>query len=445
MAKAAGDPLNPIWERVRRPAWIRAVNAVGSGFRRAGRSWPRITPDLLLADARRQAGLADFGDDGFRDGLKVLVDAFNARDAANSFGRFIFRKYCTGLLVNRLKVRDELKRHPEILDVPVPRPLFILGLPRSGTTFLHRLMSEDPNGRTMLYWEASEPAPAPDPATYTTDPRIARAQRQAEMLHRLSPRLAMAHEFDARSPEEDNTLYCNGFLCGFLGFFFDVPDYVRWLKTQDLDANYRYGRQQLQLMSWKVRADYWVIKAPAHLFAIAPLLKANPDANLVVLHRDPREVIASLCSLAAGFREMLADRVDLRGLGEEFVEALGHGPRRAIADRAVADPSRFLDVAYPQFVAEPIETVRSICQHFGYDFGPEYEARARRYLAANPRHKRGAHRYALGDFGLDEAAVARQFPDYREWLADRPALGFDRIRAEVQAARDAEGRAAVQA
>ncbi len=425
----------PIWEQIRRPAWIRAVNAVGAGGRRVGLTWPRISPESLLADARRQTGLSDFGDDSFREGLKVLVDAFNARDAANSFGRFVFRKYCTGLLINRLKIQDTLKRHPEILEVPIPRPLFILGLPRSGTTFLHRLMSEDPRGRSMLFWEANEPAPPPEPATYTTDPRIARAQRQADMLYRLSPRLATAHEFEATSPEEDNILYANGFKAGFLGFFFDVPDYVRWLDGQDLKANYAYGRQQLQLLSWKYRADYWIIKAPAHLFAIAPLLSEFPDANLVVTHRDPREVIPSLCSLAAGIRGMQADRIDLRALGDEFAEALSHGPIRAIADRAVADPQRFIDIPYHRLVVETIETVRAICEHFGYEFGHEYEAKARRYLADNPRHKRGAHRYDLADFGLDASTVDRHFVAYREWLADRPDLGFDQIRSEVEAGR----------
>ena len=435
MATVDPEHSAPIWEQVPRPNWIRAVNAIGRGARRLGRVWPRLTPGLLLADARRRTRLDDFGDDSFREGLRVLIDAFNARDAANSFGRFVFQKYCTGLLINRLKIQDELKRHPEILDVPVPRPLIILGLPRSGTTFLHRLMSEDPRGRTMLYWEANEPSPAPDPATYTTDPRIARAQRQADMLYRLSPRLATAHEFEATSPEEDNILYANGFRAGFLPFFFDAPDYVRWLDTQDLRSNYAYGRQQLQLMSWKKRADYWVIKAPAHLFAIDALLSAFPDANIVVNHRDPREVIPSLCSLAAGFRGMQVDRLDLRALGAEFVEALGHGPRRAIADRAQADPARFCDVSFPRLVAEPIETVRAICEHFGYDFCPEYEAKARRYLAENPRHKRGAHRYALEDFGLDGPTVDHHFADYRRWLADRPELGFDRIRSEVEAER----------
>src|SRR5262249_19252362 len=161
-----------------------------------------------------------------------------------------------------------LKRYPAILDVPVPRPLFITGLPRSGTTFLHRLMSEDPAGRTLLLWEAMEPSPPPRRETYTTDPRIALARKQLALLDRLSPRMAIAHEFEAESPEEDNDLHGRQFAAGILGFMFDVPDFVRWLERQDYTANYQYARQQLQLLSWQCRTDYWVLKSPAHQFSL---------------------------------------------------------------------------------------------------------------------------------------------------------------------------------
>jgi hypothetical protein len=128
-------------------------------------------------------------------------------------------------------------------------------------------------------------------------------------------------------------------------------------------------------------------------------------------------VIPSLCSLAAGFLGILTDRIDLRRLGAEFAEAMAVGPERAIATRARVDPSRFFDVPYDRLVAEPVETVRAVCGHFGYDFGPEYESRTRRWLAENPQHKHGVHRYRLDDFGLDAATVERHFAVYREWLA----------------------------
>ena len=139
---------------------------------------------------------------------------------------------------------------------------------------------------------------------------------------------------------------------------FDVPDYVRWIERQPLVPNYLYQKQQLQLLSWKMRGDYWVVKSPAHLFGLEAILAVFPDASIVVTHRDPLEVIPSVSSLAAGFRGILTDRLDLRRLGAEMAEAMAVGPRRAIADRATADPSRFFDVSYARLVADPIATLR---------------------------------------------------------------------------------------
>jgi hypothetical protein len=411
------DP--PIWERIQQPAWVRLLNATGGGLRRFGIRWPRLDPEALMAAARRKTGLSDFGDGRFREGLRVLVDAFESQDTAHTFGRFFFRDFVTNLLANRLKIQADLSRHPEILGVPVARPLFITGLPRSGTTFLHRLMSEDPDGRTLLFWESLVPSPPPEPATYRTDPRIARSRRKTDLLNRLSPRLATAHEFDAESPEEDNYFYAHDFRSGLLGFLFDVPDYARWLDQADLSGLYEYARRQLQHLSWKVRADHWVLKAPAHLFSLPELLHAFPDASIIMTHRDPLQVIPSLCSLAAGVRGIHTDRLDLRRLGAELVEAVSVGPERAIAARQKLDATRFLDVSYEKLIADPIGVVRDACAHFGYDFTPEYESKARRYLLENPRHKHGAHRYRLEDFGLDAETVNRHFAAYRAWLAGR--------------------------
>jgi hypothetical protein len=280
-------------------------------------------------------------------------------------------------------------------------------------------MSEDPVGRTLLFWESTQPSPPPEPATYRTDPRIAKVQRQTDLLYQLSPRLAIAHDFDAESPEEDNTFYAHDFRAGIIGFLFDVPDYARWLHEDDLIGLHEYARRQMQHLSWKVRGDYWVLKAPAHLFSLPALLGAFPDAAIIVTHRDPLQVIPSLCSLAAGFRILHTNRLDLRRLGAELAEALAVGPERAIAARATLDPSRFFDVSYDKMVADPIATVRAACAHFGYDFTPEYESKARRYLAENPRHKHGAHRYRLEDFGLDAETINRHFAAYRDWLAGR--------------------------
>jgi hypothetical protein len=421
MATTIGTANDPIWFRPRQPVWVRAFNAGSAGLGCLGVRWPRVDAEALLANARRKAGLADFGDGRFLEGFRILVDDLNAQTDLHPFGRLMFVIQVGMALVNRLKIQDDLKRHPEILDIPVRRPIFITGLPRSGTTFLHRLMSCDPAGRPLLFWEAYEPSPPPEPATYQTDPRIRRAALRVAILDRLSPGLASAHEFQAEEPDEDNQFYLHDFRSEAFPFLFGVPAYARWLRADDLGGLHEYARIQMQHLSWKVRGDYWVMKAPMHLLWLPRLLEVFPDASVIVTHRDPRRTIPSLCSLMTEFRSMVTDRVDLRRLAAGIIETMAVVPERMMEARTTLDPARFFDVSYERLIADPIATVHAACDRFGYDFTPEYEAKARRHLAEHPQHRRGVHRYALEDFGLDEAAD-RPFAAYRAWLVNRGLL-----------------------
>jgi hypothetical protein len=421
---AAGPAAGPIWDRPYRPTWMRLLNGVGGGLRRAGLRWPRLDSASFLAAAERRAGLSDWGDDGFREGLRALIESFEAQNKAHTFGRLFFREYCLNILTNRLRIQAELKRHPEILDTPIRRPLVITGLPRSGTTLLHRLMCEDPGGRPLLFWEALEPVPSPRYETRLTDPRIARARKSVGLLNALAPRIRAAHLFDAESPEECNNLFAHGFIAGINGFMFDVPQYVEWMREQDLIEPYRHLRRQLQLLSWRWPGDPWLLKAPAHLFGLGSLLAIFPDACIVQIHRDPLQVLPSLCSLAAAVRGITSDHVDLRRLGAEFAEAMARGTDRAIDARAAADPARYYDVSYPTLLADPVGTVRAVRRHFGYSYDNEFEARMKRWLAENPQHKHGVHRYSLEQFGLEPEVVNRWFARYNAWVAEhvRPTL-----------------------
>ncbi len=417
-ARAVALAAPPRWEDSYQSPWARVINAVGAIPRVFGRRIPRIDPEAMLASAQRRTGLDDWGDPQFLEGLRVLVRAFEERANSHTLGRIFFREYLTTHLVNRLKIQEDLKRHPEILDVPITRPLFVTGMPRSGTTLLQRLLSEDPNGRTLLTWECLEPSPPPRTETYRTDPRINKTRKTLEGLHRLAPRMASVHFFGAEEPEECNDLFANGFVAAIYGFMFDVPLYVEWLDLQELVDPYRYLRRQLQLLSWKCRGDHWILKAPAHQFALDALLTVFPDANIVVTHRNPLEFLPSICSLAASMRGISCERLDMSLLGSELNEALAVGPERTIATRQRSDPKRFFDVPYPRLKADPVGTAKSVCQHFGYECGDEYENRMRAWLANNPQHKHGVHRYSLEQFGLDAERVNRRFSVYLDWMAE---------------------------
>jgi hypothetical protein len=410
-----GSVTDPTWDRPSGPRWMRLLNRAGGALRRAGVRWPGLEVGSLLAAAQHRTGLGDWGEERFLEGLELLVASFEERDVAHTFGRLYFREQCIRLLVNRLRIQDDLKRHPEILDVPIRRPLVVTGLPRSGTTLLHRLLSEDPSARPLLFWETLEPSPPPTTEARRTDPRIERARRTTRLLFTLAPRMPAIHLYEAESPEECNNLFAHAFAAGMLGFMFDVPRYVEWLGRRDHAADYRYVRRQLQLLGWRCRGDHWVLKSPAHLFALDALLAAFPDACIVQAHRDPIHAIPSACSLAACFRGIVSDRVDLGRLGTEIAEVMAIGLERAIEVRASSDPARFLDVHYPSLVADPIGTIRSLYHAFDYPMTIEFERRMGCWLAQNPQHRQGVHRYRLEQFGLGADEVNGRYAAYRAW------------------------------
>jgi hypothetical protein len=407
--------VEPIWERPRLPPLVRVLNATGNLTRRLGARWPRLEPREIIATSASRARLSDWGGDEFREALEVLVAAFEARDAAHTFGRFFFREFCVRALVNRLKIQADFTRHPEILEVPIRKPLIISGFPRTGSTLLHRLMSEAPFGRPALFWELMEPSPPPGAQVRRPDPRIARAYRSLRQLETLAPQIATAHRYEAEGPEECHSLFVHGLRSSMIAFIFDVPAYFEWLGTQEWLAPYQYMRRQLQLLAWRRPEACWILKSPAHLFLLDVVAAVYPDACVVQTHRDPQSVVPSLCSLARGFRGITCARVDLRRLGAEMAESMAVGIERAMTARAAADPARFLDVTYPELVADPIGTVRAICEYFDYPFDAEFESRARRRLAEDARHQKAVHRYSLGQFGLDAAAIDERFAAYRDW------------------------------
>jgi hypothetical protein len=405
------------------------VNGVGRLMRPIGVRWPSLEADEFLAAAQRRTGLSDWGDDRFQHGLRCLVGSFDRQDSAHTFGRFFFREFCVRQLVNRLRVQDDLNRHPEIREVPIHRPLFITGLPRSGTTLLHRLLSQNPLARPLLFWETLEPSPPPESAKARTDPRIARARREIRTLEALAPRLRAAHLYEPEAPEECNLIFAQIFSAAMLAYMFDVPGYIEWLQTLDRLANYRYLKAQLQLLSWKCPGHHWVLKAPAHLFSLDAIMTIFPDACFVVAHREPSECIPSACSLATAYREITCHEVDLPRLGAQVSEVLAVGIEWALEARRSIDPARIFDVSYPQLLADPIGVSCTIHQRLGYELEFSTVERMRVWLTKNPQGKQGVHHYSLHQFGLEASALSDRFAGYRAWTAQHVRSDPCRVRS----------------
>ncbi len=400
------------FEKPYRSLSYRLINGVRTFVRSLGFPLAPLEENQLLSEAQQKAGLEDFGNGSFRVPLKILLKSLNSEAHLNFVGRTILRQYLLKLLVNRLQIQEELKRCPEITQVEIKHPLFILGLPRSGTTFLHRLLSQDPSSRWLHLWEMYNPCPSPNYETREIDPRIAEAEKLVTGFNSLAPQFPTVHYIDPNQPEECNVLFEHDFVSTLFELRANIPSYLDWLLNQDLLDSYSYYRQQLQLLSWKWSEKRWLLKAPFHLFYLSSLIAVFLDAHIIWNHRSPQKVLPSLCSLSASVRTIYTDNLNLKALGEHYLNLLTKGMEKSIQMRQTIPKQQIYDLNYLDLVSQPIDTVRKIYGYFGYEFTPTLEEKFKQYILQNPQYKYGVHRYSLEQFGLDSKEINQIFGNY---------------------------------
>jgi hypothetical protein len=374
-----------------------------------------LSEETLFRQAQRQSGLSAWGDERFRIPLKALLDSYENDPGLTFLGRAVARGMLVHLLANRLRIHDDLKQNPDILNGTIRRPLFVVGLPRTGTTLLQNLLSQDPAARPLYFWESMAPSPPPDPESRDRDPRIRQAEKMVAALIRTVPTLPAIHAMNPRGPDECLGLLFNTFVTPF--FRGNVTRYRAWLATirdEEMIAAYREYRQQLLLLQWKSSRAHWVLKCPSHLFGLWALLSVFPDACIVQTHRDLAQAVPSLCSLSAALDGMSYETVDLEGIGQRnlsIVDQLLQGGLRA---RQAIPAERFYDLHYPDLVDDPVAAVRGIYEYFGFTYDDALQGKLRTYLAVNRQHKHAVHQYRLEDFRLDREALYRRFGEYYE-------------------------------
>jgi len=378
----------------------------------------------LVDAARRRAEVRDVADTSFLDGLHVLVGSLETEARLNLVGRITVREDITRLLANRFRIERDRQRDAGIAAEEIRRPIFITGMPRSGSTLLHGLLAQDPASRVPQTWEMLNPSPAPERATYDSDPRIARVERELRWFKRLTPDFQVIHDVGARLPEECTIIIAHSFVSSQFASMYDVPTYSRWCDTQDPRAKYEWHRRFLQHLQRRFRAERWVLKAPVHLNGLAGLLPVYPDARVVMTHRDPLEVLASEASLHTTLRRTFTAAVDPVAVGREVTACIEDDIRRGLEarDGGLASPTQFFDVVYSDVLRDAVGVVRRMYDHFDLPLPPAVEARMRRFLVENPKEKHGPHRYTLAQFGLDPDEEGRRYDAYRErFLVERRA------------------------
>ncbi len=405
-----------------RPLPIRAMNAGGRWLERLGVQTVRLDEASLTGAASRSSGLDDYGDESFRPGFRRLLRSLEEDAALNPFGRYFAKRQLIELLVTRLQIVDHRKRHPSMAARRASRPLFILGLPRTGTTLLYGLLAEDPAARAPLSWEVDCPMPPPETASYTTDPRIERTEKRFEQLRQLAPGFQSIHPIGALMPQECIVPMASEFMSIRFEMTFDVSGYQQWLPDQDMSGAYRFHHHFLQHLQWRCPGEHWVLKSPGHLDAIEPLLAEYPDAMLVQTHRDPIRVIPSVSSLEYTMRMVCSDAADPIRLGRQQIVAWKTLLDRCIEtrDRRPDVDSNIVDLQFDEIVSDPMACVRRIYAHFDLELRPEAEKRMRAFVDDNPREKHGVHRYSLESFGLAQDSVDAAFELYRKRFDVKP-------------------------
>ena len=401
---------------------MRMLNGAGRALARSGLALPRLDEERLLAAARRRTRLEDFGPESFCMGLRQLVESLVSDARLNQVGRLFAQRQIHELLVHRLRLADHRARHPELAEEKIERPIFILGLPRTGTSLLHALLAEDPAHRVPLSWEVDDPCPPPEPATYASDPRIARSERRFAQLRGLAPGVQAIHPVGALLPQECIVITACEFASLRFEMCFDVAGYQRWLFAQDMAPAYRFHRLFLDHMQSGVRGERWVLKSPGHLGPLDALFDEYPDALVVQTHRDPVRIVPSVASLEYAMRQVSSDDLRPFELGRQMLwlwSAMleqGMQSRRRHPERE----SQIVDLHLSEIVSDPIACVRRIYERLDVAFTADLEQRMRAYVAAHPRDEHGVHRYSLDAFGLDANEIRQAFKGYCEHFGVAP-------------------------
>lgn len=377
--------------------------------------------ESVLAAARERTGLDDFGDDAFREPMIRLLDALENEAGLNAMGRGIQRERVVGILVTRARIEEYYKRHPEIADEQIGAPIVICGLPRTGTTMLHRVMAEEPEFDSALWYEVRHPAPFEGWTPGEPDTRIPAAEEEVRMTTEGSPELMAIHPFSATAPDEEIMLLEQSFQSRVAESYCRIPKYSEWLDAQDQQPAYDYLLRSLKFLQWQHRQEdrakpRWVLKAPHHLGHMPRLFKIFPDAKVVQTHRDPVESIPSICSLSYHLEKLGNDAPDQHSIGKQWTRGWASYLSRCLAFRSESQDheDRFVDIWYLDSVRDPVGTVRTIYDWLGRELTPVAEEKMKHHAEENAREKRAAHAYSLEQFGLSKEALASEFADYRE-------------------------------
>ena len=398
---------------IRRRPLYKALNRTLHILYEAGLMKPPLEAEPLIAAARRRARSDDFGDETFREPLRRLLESYQSEARLNSIGKLALKEDVLQLLANRLEIQRDRRRWPLICEEAIVAPIFILGLPRTGTTLLHALLAQDHEAFSApTTWEVMFPSPPP---SLGQRGRIRRAEQRLLCFHLLAPDFQKIHPVSAHLPQECITIMSHTFMSDQFAAMYYVPTYESWLKRQDMRPVYEFHRQFLQQLQYGRPARRYVLKAPAHMPSVEALFATYPDALVVQMHREPLEILPSAASLTTALRSVFSDFVDPAAIGTEMTKHWEEALDRFVAARQRLRPDAFFNVEYSDLIRNPINVIRRVYGRLARDLSSEGELRMRAFLSAHPTGKHGNHSYTLAAFGMDPVKLRKRFSSYRTY------------------------------
>jgi len=363
--------------------------------------------------------MANYFRENLRPGLIELLKA-NAEDTLMNENGLQRNLYNIRDDLERLKsILDDRARHPEIAEVEIKQPLFILGLPRCGTSLLHALMESDPSVRAPLQWEIAYPSPPPEAATATIDPRI--DQYEAYLRAQLGgdyKELIKGHPLGPMIPQECGSFMTSSFQSTNPCMMSSLPGYYNWVLNTDVSFRYEVHKMWLQQLGWRNPGQHWVLKIQEHMYKLPELLSVYPDAIFIQPHRDPNSVIASISQLIQVIREPAYDNIDSHALGHELLHLWWDGIKCMMDYRSAHPELPIYDMRFKDLVKDPVATVAAAYEHFGWEFSDAAAKGIVAWLDENPVDKHGKRTYSLEEFGLNTDTIQHVFTEYSRRYAD---------------------------
>jgi hypothetical protein len=397
------------------PRYTEEVRAILDFMDEAG-SHLVLEPGALMEAAATETGLEDFGAGDFVERLELLCRAMREEGGLNGAGVMQQHAFISGLLKNRLLIEDLLRRHPEILDERIVAPIVICGLPRTGTTHLHNLMSADPALRSLPYWESLEPvlAEAERPSSGAPDPRRERTEMALSFLDAAMPYFKRMHEMTVEHTHEEIQLLAIDFSTMLFETTAPMPTWRDHYLARDQRLSYAYLLRVLKVLQWLRGGTRWVLKTPQHLEQFPALLATFPDATFVVTHRDPVSVTTSMVTMLAYSARLTRDRVDVEAIGQYWADRLERMLSRCATERDVLPAGQTIDVHFDEFMADDLAMVGRVYELAGQPLDERARASMAAFMAEHPRGRFGGVEYDLAEFGLDPAERRRALAFYTE-------------------------------